>query len=92
MSERLSKAAPAEAPSYTHDEPVIPIRSRVGSTFIEMEAILQYIKREQSEKDKSGAETGTVETVIETDEVLIFWKHHTTRMRPVHANSHRTTF
>lgn len=94
MSEKLSKAPTPEAAPETPTHGEHPPRaSRVKSTFIEMEAILQYIeKEEQADNASSGAASDIGEVVQETDEVLIFWKHHTTRMRPVHANSHRTTF
>ncbi len=99
MSERLSGATrPGENPTATSAE-VHPQKSRTLPTFIEIEAIMQRLKGKTGEapqEEEGEVMAMTVEMkdgeVVALDEVLVYWKHHTTRMRPVHANSHRMTF
>ena len=56
--------------------------SRTKPTHIEIKAVTEHIEEKK-------LPNGEIEEDID---VLVFWAEHTTRMRPVHANSHRMTF
>ena len=82
MGERAPSVPPEPKPP-TIENPGTGMRAnRTKPTHIEITAVTEHIE----EKKLPNGE------IEEDTDVLVLWKEHTTRIRPIHAYSGRVTF